>query len=147
LDGPTGKVTEKEMQLFCRLPLESVPQTPEPSIKYTYDKVKKNGRRFLRVLLKGVEHITLPDSWSDKNIISHKFATDNNVKVRRGRNYKRIFELGDGTHVQSIGQAHIPCSHPGSGSFFFRRKRRFHVLMACAVLLMLGKGFSTKQSC
>ena len=78
---------------------------------------------------------------SDKNIISHKFATDNNIKVRRGRNDKMIFELGDGTHVQPIGQAHIPCSLPGSGSFFSRRKRRFHVLMACAVPLVLGKGF------
>jgi hypothetical protein len=105
LEGPTGKVTEKEMQSLRRPPLESVPKKPQPpinhfhSFKSTYDKVKKNGRRVLRVLLKGVEHIALPDSGSDKNIISHQFATDNNIKVRRGRNDKRIFELGNGTHV------------------------------------------------
>jgi hypothetical protein len=85
--------------------------------------------------------MALPDSGSDKNIISGQFASDNEIKVRKGRNDKRVFELGDGTRIQSIGRAHIPCSLPGSGGFFSRRKRWFHVLMECAVPLILGKGF------
>jgi hypothetical protein len=52
-----------------------------------------------------------------------------------------MFELGDGTRIKSIGRAHIAYSLPSSCGFFSRRKRWFHVLMECAVPLILGKGF------
>lgn len=52
-----------------------------------------------------------------------------------------MFELGDGTQVQSIARAYIPCSLSSTEGALFPRKRWFHVLMKCAVPLILGKNF------
>ncbi len=52
-----------------------------------------------------------------------------------------MFELGDGTQVQSIGRAYIPFSFSSTEGTLFQRKRWFHVLVECAVPLILGKNF------
>jgi hypothetical protein len=67
---------------------ERIPRRPKRKVNYatlnsTFKKVQKNGRRIPRIILKGVEHIALPDSGSDKNIISSQFASDSKIKVRK----------------------------------------------------------------
>jgi hypothetical protein len=105
----------------------------------TYEMVQKNGRKALRVILKGIEHLACPDSGSDKNIVSQEFATEHKIQVRRGKNDKKLFELGNGAYVKSLGRARIPCSL-AKGSFP-SRKQWFHVLANCAVPLIMGRSF------
>ncbi|KAF4621893.1 hypothetical protein G7Y89_g14452 [Cudoniella acicularis] len=105
----------------------------------TYEKVIKNGRKILRVTLKGVEHIACPDSGSDKNIISKEFAKEHNFRIRCGKKDIKRFELGSGAYIESIGRARLPCSlAKGSGSC---RKQWFHVLADSIVPLIMGRHF------
>jgi hypothetical protein len=89
--------------------------------------------------MKGIEYLACPDSGSDRNIISNEFATDNKIRIRRGRNDRKMFELGDGSYVQSIGRAFIPCSV--ARGTCPKRKQWFHVLAKCAVPLIIGRLF------
>jgi hypothetical protein len=95
-------------------------QSPMPNLTSaftsTYKTVKKNGRKVLRIVLKGVEHLACPDSGSDRNIISQEFAEEHKIRVRRGKNDKKLFELGNGAYIESLGRAYIPCSL-AKGSF------------------------------
>jgi hypothetical protein len=143
---PTG-VPQLEIQATKQTP-DSCPRRPRnlnssknimATSNSTYEKLIKNGRKVLRVILKGVEHLACPDSGSDKNIVSKEFAKEQNFRIRSGKKDKKRFELGSGDFIESIGRARLPCSlAKGSGSY---RKQWFHVLADSIVPLIMGRHF------
>jgi hypothetical protein len=107
-----------------------------PSSLSAYEKVIKNGRKVLRIILKGVEYLACPDTGSDKNIMSKEFAEEHKFRIRCGKKDKKRFELGSGAYIESIGRTRLPCSLAklsGSG-----RKQWFHVLADSIVPLIIG---------
>lgn len=101
------------------------------------DSIKENGRKALRVIMGGKEHLACPDSGSDKNIMSEDFAKSNQLAIRSGKNDKKLFELGNGSCVKSVGRVRISCSL--TRGHLPKKKTWFYVLAKCAFSLIVGR--------
>ena len=108
------------------------------SLNQATSQAKRRGRKVLRVILKGKEHLACPDSGSEKNIISKDLAIKLGVSIRRSTNDLRNFQLGNGKYVRSVGRVYVKPGLAKDGSY---KKRCFYVLPTCAVPLRMGMEF------
>ncbi|KFY73912.1 hypothetical protein V499_06042 [Pseudogymnoascus sp. VKM F-103] len=102
-------------------------------------KPRENRRKVLRVRINGQDHLTCPDSGSEKNIISKACAVEHGFRIRRKTKDIKRFEVGNGDIVWSIGRVLETVGLPGSP--LWQKKRRFYVLEDCPVPLVMGMKF------
>ena len=100
---------------------------------------RENKRKVLRVRIKGKEHLSCPDSGSEKNIMSESFAKEHEFEIRRGTKDLKRFELGSGKYVWSVGRVRVPVELFGNP--LSRKKYWFYVLPNCPVPLIFGMKF------
>jgi hypothetical protein len=113
--------------------------------KRAYSKVQKYRRKAVQVMLDGHEHAALPDSGSDKNIMTEEFAQQYGITIHRQEVDKSLFQLGTGKYIQSIGRAYMPCGLSGqSWTVGSQESRWFHVLKKCVAPLIVGMEFLEK---
>lgn len=110
--------------------------------KVSHSQVINNTRKALRCSIGGSTCFALPDSGSDRDIITETFAADNGILVQRGEADKSIFELGSGKLTQSVGRALVPLRIFGDSQSI--ENRWFDVIARCPVPLILGLDFIRK---
>ncbi|KAL3418102.1 hypothetical protein PVAG01_09817 [Phlyctema vagabunda] len=125
------------MSLEDQSSLANTTSTP----KFSGPKVStcNNIRKALRIEVCGEEHLACPDSGSERNIMSARFASENKLRIRQRREDFKRFELGNGKHVYSIGRVRVSTTVPGLSRF--RQKKVFYVLAQCPAPLVAGMPF------
>ncbi|RYP67591.1 hypothetical protein DL771_007143 [Monosporascus sp. 5C6A] len=101
----------------------------------------KNSRGALSVMINLAEKGDLgyADSGSGKNIMSEAYALQKGLIIRKGQKNVRLFQLGNGKLIYSVGRVRTyvklakSCGRP--------KKEWFHVLANCPVPLILGMPF------
>ncbi|RYO90234.1 hypothetical protein DL764_008471 [Monosporascus ibericus] len=101
----------------------------------------KNSRGGLRVIINLAKKtdIGYADSGSGKNIMSEAYALQKGLIIRKGRKNVRLFQLGNGKLISSVGRVRTyikltkSCRRP--------KKEWFHILANCPVPLILGMPF------
>jgi hypothetical protein len=97
------------------------------------------------VILDGHEYTALPDSGSDKNVMTEDFAKEHGIRIQRNEDDKSLFQLGTGKYIQSIGRAYLPCGLSGQSWILGSQESRwFHVLKKCVAPLIVGMEFLEK---
>jgi len=99
--------------------------------------IKNNGRRALCVIMEGKEYFACPDSGSDKNVMSEEFARSKRLKIRAGAGDKKLFELGNGECIKSVGRVRISCAL--TRGYLPKKKTWFYILEKCAFPLIIGR--------
>jgi hypothetical protein len=113
--------------------------------KRTYSKTQKQRHNAVQVTLDGHEYMALPDSGSDKNIMTEDFAKQHDISIQRHEDDKSLFQLGTGKYIQSIGRAYLPCGLSGQlWTLSSQESRWFHVLKECVAPLIVGMEFLEK---
>jgi hypothetical protein len=74
--------------------------------------------------------------------MSEKFAKEHGLSIQRADADKSVFKIGNGSYIQSVGRAYVPCKLLGDDHS--EEYRWFHVLTKCVVPLIMGMGFLQK---
>ncbi|KAK6074023.1 hypothetical protein SCUP234_04886 [Seiridium cupressi] len=101
--------------------------------------LRENRRKVLRVAINGQEDVACPDSGSQKNIMVESWAKQNRLRIRRGREDQRIFELGNGNKIRSVGRVRARVRLLAGDPY--PQKEWFYVFANCPVPLILGMPF------
>ncbi|KAK9419180.1 hypothetical protein SUNI508_01157 [Seiridium unicorne] len=101
--------------------------------------LRENRRKVLRVAINGQEDVACPDSGSQKNIVVESWAKQNRLRIRRGREDQRIFELGNGNKIRSVGRVRTRVRLLAGDPY--PQKEWFYVFANCPVPLILGMPF------
>ncbi|KAK9780543.1 hypothetical protein SCAR479_02658 [Seiridium cardinale] len=101
--------------------------------------LRENRRKVLRVAIHGQEDAACPDSGSQKNIMVESYAKQNRLRIRRGREDQRIFELGNGKKIRSVGRVRARVRLLAGDPY--PQKEWFYVFANCPVPLILGMPF------
>ncbi|KAI1269872.1 hypothetical protein F5Y18DRAFT_112253 [Xylariaceae sp. FL1019] len=100
---------------------------------------RENRRKLLRVAINGKADTACPDSGSQKNIMAESWAKKHRLKIRREREDRRIFELGNGSRIRSVGRVRARVRLRASG--LSAPKEWFYIFANCPVPLILGMPF------
>ncbi|RYP79975.1 hypothetical protein DL769_002681 [Monosporascus sp. CRB-8-3] len=101
----------------------------------------KNSRGALSVMINLAEKGDLgyADSGSRKNIMSEACALQKGLTIRRGQKNVRLFQLGNGKLIYSVGRVRTYVKLAKSSHH--PKKEWFHILANCPVPLILGMPF------
>ncbi|KAI0154290.1 hypothetical protein GGR57DRAFT_110393 [Xylariaceae sp. FL1272] len=129
----------KMLQTATRSQTHSTSTFTTCSHRSSHQPPRENRRKVLRVAVNGQEDAACPDSGSQKNIVAESWAKQNRLKIRRDREDLKIFELGNGNRIRSVGRVRARVRLLASD--LNAQKEWFYVFANCPVPLILGMPF------